>query len=113
MHHALACMHACTGSKILKECVLILWFHIIRVFIIESTITTRLKYIISEYNGITDRMEIGQNVENMLAKDSLALRNEITRVSPDIELAQEVEFPGGDTVEVNIPLTTEFFWPKL
>jgi hypothetical protein len=80
--------------------------------LVESTITTRLKYIISEYNGITDRMEIGQNVENMLAKDSLALRNEITRVSPDIELAQEVEFPGGDTVEVNIPLTVNFFWPE-
>ncbi len=80
--------------------------------LVDSTITTRLKYIITNYNGSTDKMEIGQNVENMLARDSLSLRNEITRVSPDINLKQEVEFPGGDTVEVEIPLTVGFFWPS-
>ena len=56
--------------------------------------------------------QLGQSVENMLAKDSLALRNEIARVSPDIELTQEVEFEGGDTVEVKIPMTVGFFWPE-
>tara|TARA_Y100000592_G_scaffold59199_1_gene92661 strand:- start:9421 stop:10188 length:768 start_codon:yes stop_codon:yes gene_type:complete len=80
--------------------------------LVDSTITTRLKYIISSYNGETNKLELGQSVENMLAKDSLALRNEITRISPDIELTQEVEFPGGDTVEVAIPLTVNFFWPE-
>ena len=80
--------------------------------LIDSTITTRLKYIISNYNGATGILEIGESVENMLAKDSLALRNEITRISPDIELKQEVEFPGGDTVDVDIPLTVNFFWPS-
>lgn len=80
--------------------------------LIDSTITTRLKYIVTDYNGVTDKLEIGQNVENMLAKDSLALRNEVARISPDIELKQEVEFPGGDTVEVDIPLTVSFFWPN-
>ena len=80
--------------------------------LIDSTITTRLKHIITDYSGVTDKLEIGQSVENMLAKDSLALRNEIQRISPDIELTQEVEFPGGDTVEVAIPLTVSFFWPN-
>jgi len=46
----------------------------------------------------------------MLAKDSLALRNEIARISPDIELVQEVE-RGGKTVTVGIPMTVNFFWP--
>ena len=39
------------------------------------------------------------------------LRGEIKKVSPDIELIQEVEI-GGDVVEVDIPMTTEFFWPS-
>ena len=48
----------------------------------------------------------------MLSKDSLALRNEITRISPDVEMKQEIEFPEGGTVEVDIPLTVNFFWPN-
>ena len=47
----------------------------------------------------------------MLSRDSLAFRHELVRISPDIVLKQEVDI-GGETVEVDIPLTTEFFWPK-
>jgi hypothetical protein len=47
----------------------------------------------------------------MLARDSLFFRNSIQDIRCDIELKQQVEF-GGDVVEVDIPLTTEFFWPK-
>ena len=54
---------------------------------------------------------INQFVQNMLSRDSLELRKYINKVSPDIELAQEVEM-GGDTVKVDIPMTVNFFWPK-
>ena len=47
----------------------------------------------------------------MLSRDSLSLREEIIRISPDIELTQEVDI-GGDLVEVSIPLTAQFFWPS-
>ena len=47
----------------------------------------------------------------MLARDSMFLREEIKRISPDIELTQEVEI-GGETVEVDIPMTVNFFWPN-
>ena len=47
----------------------------------------------------------------MLSRDSLALRNKIQEISPDIELKQEIEM-GGEMVEVDIPLTIEFFWPS-
>jgi hypothetical protein len=47
----------------------------------------------------------------MLAKDSHFLRSEIRRISPDLDLTQNVDI-GGTVVEVDIPLTTEFFWPK-
>ena len=47
----------------------------------------------------------------MLARDSLALRKEIKRVSPDIVMDQEIEI-GGEMVSVTIPMTTNFFWPN-
>ena len=47
----------------------------------------------------------------MLARDSMHLRNEIKKVSPDIELKQEIEI-GGETVKVTIPMTVGFFWPE-
>ena len=47
----------------------------------------------------------------MLARDSVALRNHIKDISPDIDLTSEIEI-GGETVSVSIPLTVEFFWPK-
>ena len=47
----------------------------------------------------------------MLSKESLYLRDEIAKISPDIDLKTEVEM-GGETVEVEIPMTVEFFWPK-
>ena len=77
----------------------------------SSAITSRLKHIISEWDGISDKRELAELIDNMLSKDSLALRNEITRVSPDVEMKQEVEFAEGGTVDVDIPLTVSFFWP--
>ena len=77
----------------------------------SSAITSRLKHIITSWDGIEDKTELSELVENMLSKDSLAFRNEITRISPDVEMKQEVEFLEGGTVEVDIPLTVNFFWP--
>jgi hypothetical protein len=77
---------------------------------VSKEITTRLRHVIKSIDGNTDQSTINQFVENMLAKDSLSLRNEIARISPDIELIQEVE-RGGKTVKVAIPVTVEFFWP--
>ena len=47
----------------------------------------------------------------MLSKESLFLRDEIQRINPDIDLKQEVDF-GGESTEMDIPMTVEFFWPK-
>jgi hypothetical protein len=38
------------------------------------------------------------------------LRKEIKKVTPDIELSQEIEI-GGESVKVSIPMTVGFFWP--
>ena len=57
------------------------------------------------------KRELSEKIDNMLSKDSLALRNEVKRVSPDVEMKTEVEFLEGGTVEVDIPMTVGFFWP--
>ena len=47
----------------------------------------------------------------MLSKESLYLRDEVARINPDIDLTQEIDIEG-EAVEVTIPMTVEFFWPK-
>ena len=74
-------------------------------------LTTRLRHVITSVDGDVTPSVINAFSQNILARDSLSLRQEISRVTPDIELKQDIEI-GGDVVEVNIPLTTEFFWPK-
>ena len=75
-------------------------------------LTTRLKHIIISVDGDDSIGTINTFVDNMLSRDSLYLRNEITKISPDIELEQEVEI-GGELVKVDIPMTANFFWPDI
>ena len=64
-----------------------------------------------EDDGDNKAETINSFTQNMLARDSVSLRNEIQKVSPDIDMTSEVEI-GGETVSVSIPLSVEFFWPK-
>ena len=77
----------------------------------DAEVTTRLKYVVQSVNGETEKSVVHNFIENMLSKESLFLREEIARINPDIDLVQEIEM-GGETVEVVIPMTVEFFWPK-
>ena len=64
-----------------------------------------------EVDGDNKTETITSFTQNMLARDSVSLRNYINEVSPDIDMTSEVEI-GGETVSVSIPLSVEFFWPK-
>jgi len=77
---------------------------------VAPELTTRLRYLVKEVNGDNSQSIINTTVQNMLARDSMALREEIKRLSPDIQLTQTVDM-GGETVEVEIPMTVGFFWP--
>ena len=77
----------------------------------SAEVTTRLKHVITSVNGETSNSIINNFVDNMLSKESLVLRDEVTRINPDIDLTQEVEMEGEST-ELDIPMTVEFFWPK-
>jgi hypothetical protein len=78
---------------------------------VSPELTTRLRNIITSVDGNNEKSVINNFVENMLSKDSLYLRQEITKNSPDIDLSQEIEIEG-ETVRVDIPMTVNFFWPN-
>ena len=77
---------------------------------VSPELTTRFRYMIKEVDGDTSQSVINDIAVNMLARDSMFLRQEIQKVSPDIELQQEVEIEG-EPVKVDIPMTVGFFWP--
>jgi len=72
-------------------------------------VSTRLKYLILSIEGDTDKKTIREFVDNQfLAKDSRSLREEIRRVSPDVDL----KYTGEDGEEdITIPINLNFFWP--
>ena len=78
---------------------------------ISPELTTRLRHTITSVDGDGSINVINQFVQNMLSRDSLALRKHINKISPDIELIQEIEIEG-DSVKVNVPMTVNFFWPN-
>jgi len=77
----------------------------------NTEISTRLRHTIIEVDGDKQPETITAFSQNMLARDSVALRNYIQEISPDIDLTSEIEI-GGESVSVSIPLTVEFFWPQ-
>ena len=77
----------------------------------STDITTRLRYTITEVDGDSKPETIIEFTQNLLARDSMALRKYITDISPDIDLTSEIEI-GGETVSVSIPLSVTFFWPQ-
>ena len=73
-------------------------------------LSTRLKYIITSINGDSDRRTVREFVDNeLLARDSRSLRQEIKRISPDIDLT----IKGDDGEDIAVPISLNFFWPDL
>ena len=73
-------------------------------------LSTRLKYIITSVNNDRENKTIREFVENqLLARDSRALRQEVKRVSPDINLTIQ----GDNEEDIMIPINLNFFWPDL
>ena len=61
---------------------------------------------------IEDKKQIGRFVDNMLSRDSLALRKHIQTVTPDVDM--KVSFTSeasGDDHEIHLPMGVSFFWP--
>jgi len=79
----------------------------------DSEITTRLKYAVVSIDGETSRAQVTSFVESMLSRDSLALRREISRCTPDVDSSFDFEcIECGYVDNMDIPLGIGFFWPS-
>ena len=75
-------------------------------------ITTRLKHTITAINGDSSDEKIRYFVDNMMLRDSRALRKYIIDISPDLDMNFSYEDSKGDVVEgVSIPMNINFLWP--
>tara|TARA_R110000765_G_scaffold65294_2_gene126776 strand:- start:748 stop:1488 length:741 start_codon:yes stop_codon:yes gene_type:complete len=78
----------------------------------SSELTTRLNTMLLSVDGETDRTYITNFVENeFLSRDSLAFRNYLTNITPDMDMTTNVIDSNGKETEVAIPVTVRFFWP--
>jgi len=78
---------------------------------VAPELTTRLRYLIKEVDGDNSQSVINEISQNILSRDSMYLREEIKKVTPDIIMEQEIDL-GGESVKVDIPMTVNFFWPN-
>lgn len=74
-------------------------------------LSTRMKYMITSVGGNREAKDIRFFVDNqLLARDSRALREYIKEVQPDVDLTF---FPSGSDTKVSIPVGLGFFWPDI
>ena len=82
---------------------------------VSYELTSRLKAMIIAVDGVEDRNEINSFVENeFISRDSLAFRKNLDLVTPDVDMTHFFECGEcGHEDSVQIPLTVEFFWPRV
>lgn len=80
----------------------------------ENLVTNRLMIQVLSIDGETDRAKLANLIRNMAARDSRELRAYMDYVSPDVKIVSKFVCPacGTEAEEVDVPLGTEFFWPK-
>lgn len=81
---------------------------------VSQDVSTRLRYMIQEIDGNTDRGFINNFVKNnLLARDSKTLREYVRAISPDLNLKYEFTSDiTGDSEALDIPFGVGFFYPS-
>lgn len=78
----------------------------------HTTVTDRLARSIISVDGITDKNKIGFFVKNIPVRDSLALRLFLENQEPGVEMTGHMTCDACyEESEVEIPITSQFFWP--
>ena len=82
--------------------------------VVSSDISTRLRYMIQEVDGNSERGFVNKWVRNnLLARDSKALREYAKTISPDLDLTYEFTSDiTGETEALTIPFGAGFFYPS-
>lgn len=81
---------------------------------IDSEVTTRLSYLITEIDGITDMPKITQYIQNSLSsRDSLEFRKHLAEITPGMNTELEYECSScGHAQSIQMPMDINFFWPS-
>tara|TARA_R110000824_G_scaffold292838_2_gene481226 strand:+ start:224 stop:1069 length:846 start_codon:yes stop_codon:yes gene_type:complete len=79
----------------------------------ETPLTTQLKAIIVSANGISNRAQVANFVENMPSRDSRFLREYYAKAVPNIDMTESYVCPVCLAAqEVDVPITVNFFWSR-
>lgn len=80
---------------------------------VDPELSTRLKQLIVAVDGATERSVINSFVDNMLSRDSLALRTYLKEVTPDIDTTFSFICPSCEYEQekMTMPINVNFFWP--
>lgn len=81
---------------------------------VSQEVSTRLRYMIQEIDGNTDRVFINNFVKNsLLARDSKSLREYVKAISPDMNFKYEFTSDiTGESEALDIPFGVGFFYPS-
>ena len=81
--------------------------------LVETQTTDLLRTIIISANGITDPSDLSEFINNMPASDSRAFREVYAKIVPDVKFRDDTVCDHcGTEQEVDVPITTRFFWPE-
>jgi len=82
---------------------------------ISRELTTRLRYLITEFGGVTDPNKIYTSVDNMLVRDSRALREAYQKATPDLnfDITYDCTCDDGAKQTVRLAMGPDFFWPDI
>jgi len=79
---------------------------------IETSNSSRLKYMITSVNGNTDKKVVREFAENMIIRDVRAFREEVKRVAPDVDFQITIKCDACDMeTKGRMPFGANFFWP--
>lgn len=79
----------------------------------ESTLSDQLRMSIVSVGGQEDPALITMFIRSLPASDARHLRDTYSRKMPNVELKHDFECHScGHEQELEVPLTSEFFWPK-
>jgi hypothetical protein len=79
----------------------------------ESMLTQQMSIYIVAVNGDTNKRTISKFIQVMPAFDSRYMRTIYKTITPDIDSTQDFTCEFCDHVaDLEVPFTTEFFWPK-
>ena len=79
----------------------------------ETTLTSQMRGFITSVNGDSTPKNIAYFVDHMPARDSRWLRTIYKTITPNVDMTQIFECVNCDyTTELEVPFTTDFFWPN-